>query len=395
MLISVRKHPALLCRSALACLVMGAWQASSFAQSSATVGGDHAEATAGKPFTLHLTFDTAATCEHHINFPLSNPSAGQILSLQGALAVGQSTADVSEIISKDFSGEFVSNLPYGGKPSLGPCAGYSVYKQLSIPTVTLNVKAIPDPNSYPSTAKVELSLTQEQFLDTKIAQLNTLSSQIDTRVDADGRDTRELRNFLATIVDKAEADLTITEQEYQRVMLKPGESLPPFFADFHRKYISLHEELRAPIPGERANLNTEGHLIYVQQTLQKRSPAANPPRSNNQSGSFPIVATGVKSLVEENASTYRVVKARGSHPTFHATFESHPDGATLYYRPEFDPNFQTWSKPTDIDGADFPIGWYVFKFHRDDCLDEPVRTINPGENTNPDVSVEFVRCKKK
>jgi hypothetical protein len=393
---SVHTRCTMLCGSALACFfMMGAWETLSFAQSSATVSGDHAEATAGQPFTLHLTFDAAATCEHGINFALGNLSAGQVVLLQGRLVVGQSTADVSSVISKDASGEFLSNTPTFGKPTLVPCSGYSIYKELSVPTVTVNIKPIPDPNSYPSTAKVELSLTQEQFLDTKIAQLNTLLSQIDTRIDADGRDTRELRNFLAGIVDKAEAYLTTTEKEYQRVMLKPGESLPPFFADFHRKYSDLHAELRAPIPGERASLTTEAHLFYVQQPLQRRPPVANLPPSNNQSGSSPIVAIGVKSLVEDNASTYKIVKVRGSQPKFHATFESRPDGATLYYRPEFDPNFQTWSKPTNIDGADFPLGWYVFKFHRDDCQDEPVRTINPNENVNPDISVEFVRCKKR
>jgi hypothetical protein len=395
MLMSVHKHRAMLCKSALACLFVSAWQTLSIAQSSATVSGDHAEATAGQPFTLHLTFDTAATCDHGINFPLANQSGSQAVMLQGTLAVGQDTADVRTVISKDFSGEFVSNSPASGKPQLVPCSGYSIYKELSIPTVTLNVKPIPDPNSHPSTVKVELSLTQEQFLDTKIAQLNTLLSQIDTRVDADGHDSRELRNFLAGIVDKAEAYLTMTEKEYQRVILKPGESLPPFFADFHRKYDDLHAELRAPIPGERATLTTEAHLIYVQQTLQRRPPVGSLPPSNNQSGSSPIVATGVKSLVEDNASTYKIVKVRGSQPKFHATFESQPDGATLYYRPEFDPNFQTWSKPTNIYGADLPLGWYVFKFHRDDCQDEPVRTINPNENVDPDISVEFVRCKKR
>jgi hypothetical protein len=189
--------------------------------------------------------------------------------------------------------------------------------------------------------------------------------------------------------------LTTTEKEYQRVILKPGESLPPFFADFHRKYGDLHAELRAPIPGERASLTTKVHLFYVQQPLQKRPPAPNLPPSNNRSGSRPIVVTGVKSLVQDNSSTYKTVKVQGGQPKFHATFESHPDGATLYYRPEFEPNFQTWAKPTNIDGADLPLGWYVFKFHRDDCQDEPVRTIDPNENVNPDISVEFARCKKK
>jgi hypothetical protein len=370
-------------------------QASSYSQTSATVSGNEAETTAGQSFTLHLTFDKAATCEHYIQVMLGKVDSSEGISLGGVLATGKDAADATGDIPKDFYGQFVSNSTTYGKPTLRPCAGYSASKVLDMPTVTLNVKAIPDPNSYPTAARVELSLTQEQFLDTKVAQLSNLTSKIDTRVDDDGRDTRQLRDFLADIITKAEADLTTTEKEFQRLILKKDESLPPFFNDFHRKYAHLRTELDAPIPGERAGLTVSAHLVYVQQTLQRRPSDSSPGRSGNRSGSTPNVANGTKALIEDNASAYKIVKVQGSQPKFHATFESIPDQATLYYRPEFEPNFETYSKPTNIGGADFPLGWYVFKFHRDDCQDEPVRTINANEDTNPDVSVEFAKCKKR
>jgi hypothetical protein len=108
----------------VACLLMAAWQSLSFAQSSATVSGDHAEATAGQPFTLHLTFDTAATCEHRVQLALGNQSKMESFVLQGTLGVGQSVTDVSiDRISNDYSGEFVSNMTMFGKPQLLPCRG--------------------------------------------------------------------------------------------------------------------------------------------------------------------------------------------------------------------------------------------------------------------------------
>jgi hypothetical protein len=41
------------------------------------------------------------------------------------------------------------------------------------------------------------------------------------------------------------------------------------------------------------------------------------------------------------------------------------------------------------------LATFVFKFHMDGCDDEPVVTIDPYNDTRPDVSVEFKRCPKK
>jgi hypothetical protein len=111
---------------------------------------------------------------------------------------------VSTVVPEDYHGEFHS---VASGSVLFPCQGYSVQKPFTATPVTINVRGIPDPNNYPAKADVVLSLTQKQFLDTKIAELNDLSGQIDTRAERSGNDSVELRAFLAGIVEKAEVDL--------------------------------------------------------------------------------------------------------------------------------------------------------------------------------------------
>jgi hypothetical protein len=379
---------------AISCVFIAAGQTLCCAQSSATISGDHAEVTAGQPLTLHLTFDTAASCDRRIYVPLGNVETDFSIELTGTLQTGKNTADVATGIPKDFEGKFVSNNVRYGMPSLGPCPGYSITKKFAAPSISVNVKPIPDPNSYPTSAVVELTLTQNQFLATKIAELEELSSAIDTKVEADGRDSAELRTFLAEIVETAQADLAKTEQEYRTQLLRPNEPVPAFFADFRKQYADLHTELKAPVPGTRASSMEPAHMVYVQETLKRRSPTSSPTRSGNRSGTTPMVANSVKSTLGDNASAYKTVQTTG-RATFHAQFESIPTGATLYYRQAIEPDFSTWSKTTNISGADFTLATFVFKFQLDNCDDEPVRTINPYENTNPDVSVEFKKCRKR
>jgi hypothetical protein len=267
-------------------------------------------------------------------------------------------------------------------------------KPYSATPVTFNVRGIPDPNSYPSKADVALSLTQKQFLDTKVTELNDLSGQIDTRVEENGIDSVELRDFLAAIVEKAEADLLATERQYRTELLKPTDPLPAFFADFRRQYEALHVELKAPIPGTRASVEEPARLLYVQQTLKRRPPSEAPAKGRNLSGTSPAIARATKSTVDDNAAAYRIVNSTG-RALFHAQFMSLPTGATLYYRQAILPEFNAWSSKTDISGADFELATFVFKFHKDECEDEPVVTVDPYEDTHPVVSVEFRRCGKK
>lgn len=355
---------------------------------------DHGEVTAGDTLNMVVVFDRPTTCNQTARVYLMGKDGNQALDFRGQLEAGKDTATLSFTIPKDYHGQF-HLVPEGSL--LFPCEGYSVNKPFTAAPVTLNVRGIPDPNNYPVKAEVVLSLTQRQFLDTKVAELNDLSGQIDTRVEQSGNDSVELRTFLTGIVEKAESDLQVTERQYRQELLKPTDPLPAFFADFRRQYSALHDELKAPIPGTRANVEQSARLLYVQQPLKRRSPSDTPPKGRNLSGTSPAIARATKSTINDNAAAYGVVNSTGKpgRPEFHAQFESLPTGATIYYRQAILTQFNVWSSKTDTSGADFELATFVFKFHKDGCDDEPVRTIDPYSDTHPNISVEFKRCGKK
>ena len=314
------------------------------------------------------------------------------LTLRGTLPSGQSAAQVSIAIPKDYAGQFKVVSP--GQTELLPCDGYSVAKQFTMQPLAINVRAIPDPNKYPSNANGAFTLTQKQFLETKAVELKDLSGQIDTRVEANGIDSANLRIFLANIVEKAQADLQATERQYRAEILKPGDPFPDFFADFQRQYDALRTELKAPTPGPKASAYAPVHLVYAQQELKKRPPANTSSPGHNESGTSPAIARATKQSIDDNAAAYRVVSSTG-RPVFHVRFASQPTGATIYYRQAIMPDFQMWSSPTEVHDAELTLATFIFKFHKDGCDDEPVVTVDPYNDTNPDVSVEFRRCSKK
>jgi hypothetical protein len=369
------------------------------AQSSATIKMDGGEVTAGDTVNMVVTFDRPATCSQTARVYMAGPSSngGENLDFRGQLEAGKDTTTLSTTIPKDYAGQFHTLTDNSSASFLFPCPGYSINKPFSVTPVTFSVRGIPDPNSYPSKAEAVLSLTQQQFLGTKVAELNDLSSQIDTYVEENGDDLLPLRKFLAGIVEKAQADLEATERQYRADLLKPTDSPPAFFADFRLQYEQLHVELMAPIPGTRAGTEEPARLVYVQQTLKRRPPTQAPPKGRNLSGTVPSIARTTRSVVDDNASAYGIVDSTGkpSRPEFHAQFMSIPTGATLYYRQAILPDFKMWSSETNIAGADFELATFVFKFHKDECEDEPVRTVDPYEDTHPIVSVEFKRCGKK
>ncbi len=171
-------------RSAIICLLGAMGLSPAYSQSSATIKMDHGEVTAGDTLSMVVAFDKPATCSQTVRFYMTTtvPNAYQALDFRGELEAGKATTTLSTIVPKDYRGEFHSAADGS---FLFPCQGYSVNKPYTATPMTLNVRGIPDPNNYPAKADVVLSLTQKQFLDTKIAELNNLSGQIDTRVETE------------------------------------------------------------------------------------------------------------------------------------------------------------------------------------------------------------------
>lgn len=381
-------------RIAIFCLLGSMLSATSYGQSSATVKMDHGEVSGSeRTVTISVVLDEPSPCTTDAQMTMtvpntpSHPGALQV-PFQGPVKAGEKNITLTAKVPKDYYGDF-----HAQNGILYPCEGYSYPKPFSTDALELNVLALPDTKTYPEKAAVALSLTQKQFLTTKAAELDDLATQIDARVEQDGSDTDNLRRFLVVIVNKAETDLRSTERQYKTEILKPTEALPAFFEDFNRQYQHLLEELNAPIPGTSASLEPYPQLLYVQDTLKRRPPSSPHPPGRNLSGTSPGSARNVKASVKDNSSAYKIVNATGE-AKFHIKLGSQPPGATVKYRQVILPDYTDLSRKTNMADEEFSLATSVFKFHKDSCEDEPVVTIDPYNDREPDITVEFKRCHK-
>jgi len=365
------------------------------AQSNAQLTLPQANVDAGDTVSANLTLGTPAACaaQVRVDFSIKNANGGTIdqFSMIGQVSKGDTSAHLTTTLARDRQG----GIYHPEKGILFPCPGYENVKYFQVPDLPVTVRAIPDPNVYPTSADLVLSVTQKQFFDTKIAQLSKLEVQLTTKIEGRAADLPELRVFLTQIVESAEQDLTVTEGEYREQILKSKESpLPAFFADFHAQYQTLRVQLKAPIPGlGRANPVSHAKLIYVQQ-LKKRNPAEPNAVPQNLAGTYPSSAKDVRGTISDNESAYRIVKETG-RITFDAELSSSPKGAHIFYKKLVDDSYSDYSGMTDIQKASFELATWNFKFHKDGCTDEPVWQLNPYQDTRRQVYVEFVNCRRR
>ena len=247
------------------------------AQSDARIDLPEASLTVGDSLVASVTFESPAPCPAQIGVTFAHSQdTGRGFQVLGNIAEGEKTVKLTAPIPRDFpGGEYVA----ASQGRMWPCPGYSDMRTFSVPARRITVKALPDTNQYPAKAELSLSVTQKKFLDTKVAELSALSGKLDTGLKENSAETPQLRTFLIGIVDSAEDALSITERQYREQILKPQDSLPAFFKDFHAQYQALRIDLRAQIPGiPRASGETVAALIYVQ--LKTRPP------SGDLSGTF-------------------------------------------------------------------------------------------------------------
>jgi hypothetical protein len=69
-----------------------------------------------------------------------------------------------------------------------------------------------------------------------------------------------------------------------------------------------------------------------------------------------------------------------------------PAGARVAYRRTTQPDFADYPTPTDVTIATFPMAYLLFRFHKDNCGDDQFLRINPWENPNAPIKVEFTKC---
>jgi hypothetical protein len=175
-------------------------------------------------------------------------------------------------------------------------------------------------------------------------------------------------------------------------MLTVKDTSPAFFADFRAQYEALETELGAPIPGVGARIAplSGAHLVYVGQ-LVTRATKGQSDRSGDLGNTSPTIVTAVRKTINDNAAAYKYIKNSG-RITFDAMLESYPSDAQIKYKKLIDDTFQDYSGHTKVEKATFELATWIFEFHKDGCTDEPVVRIDPYEDMQPDVYVEFNHC---
>lgn len=375
-------------RSACATLMLTCYSLAK-AQSSAQISLAEGVYTAGDTIELILTFKEPATCNTVAYIQFTDGNQHLVEAGPSPVKTGETAMTMRYQLPRDTrAGEYKTSRAY-----LNPCPGYQYARDFTVPTTTLRINAYSDQIHYPESADVRLSLTQTQFLDTKIDELDSLDGKLTTAIERNAADLRPLRDLLIGTVKSAEDALTVTERQYQQAM-KPQDTFPVFFADFHAQYQALQVQLNAPIPGTgKASAQRTPTLLYVQQ-LKNRTPDQGTKKPENLSNTYPMAVSAVRQTLKDNSSAYRIVRDTGKD-MFDAQFISIPTGALISYRKLIDKNFLDYSSSTDVRGATFHLAYWTFKLHKEGCTDDQIKLINPFEDHHPVVSVEFSHCRAK
>jgi hypothetical protein len=349
-------------------------------------GGNY---TAGdpEPVGANVTLNTPVSCDAYLYVRFRG--ADHIVALNTSIKAGEQSVKVKARLPRDLpGGEYKFFDAF-----LTPCDGDADQKPISLQGApqTFLVTAYPTPNRYPTGAEVALTVSQRQFFDTKILELNGLSVQLTNHLEDGAADTPQLHGFLIQLVKSARAALDLTEQQYRTQIMKSEGKSPAFFADLRKQYDDLVLDLSNPAPGTTAGSARRPSLVPVQAQLQKRTPQTQP--TNNRSGTLPPSAGKVDSTLTDNAAAYKYVRTTG-RLTFDATLKSLPTGASVQYREVLDSEFTDYSSLTNISGATFELATYIFKFSKAGCADRKLR-INPYQDPHPDIEVEFNDCIRK
>ncbi len=373
-------------RDCAACLVLGAVYAGigfAQAQTDARISVSQGTINAGDSLVVILTdLDFPSPCDTRIGVVFrSTTPGGQAFGASGTIKKGETS---STLKVADLPFDFPAGVFTSQEGDLSPCPGYTQARTFTVPTITVTVKAIPDSNQYPTSAKILLSFTQKQFLNSKSSELGDLNTKLYTYATQNPANTPQLRRYLAGVVVAAEDALTATEKQYREQMESKG-PLPAFFADFHAQYQGLRSDLlgEPPIEQPTASAGSVASIVYVQ--LQKG------PSGLRLLDKMPADAIAVHNVIGDNQAAYQLIAANGE-AIFHARITSVPTGARIRYKKLIDDEYEDYSKPTDVPDATFELATTLFVFQKDGCKDDgPVR-INPYEDTHP-VIVGKLHCK--
>jgi hypothetical protein len=143
---------------------------------------------AGDTLTADLTLETPAACDQTVLVQYNTTGNTAIIQFRGQVAKGATNVHLTVQVPHDRK----SDVYHSTKGYLVPCPGFEAQREFDIPTADITVRAVPDPNVYATKADVTVSVTQKQFLDTKIAELDNLDQRITTRIEGHAADVNDL-----------------------------------------------------------------------------------------------------------------------------------------------------------------------------------------------------------
>jgi len=336
---------------------------------------------AGEQVKGNVTLDTPSPCDGYFRVTFSLDSAPDLngRELPGRATKGTQTIPFSGGMSfDDAGGDFTS-------ASAGlTCDGYRNPHLLTLSNkVHFTIIPVPDTNLYPTQAKVELNVSQRQFLEAKAHELDRLLVRLANGIELYPSTTESQKQFLVSIIESAQLALNDSEGEYRKQILKPGQAIPVFFEDFREHYSDLEIEIKArKIVGE----SIAPHLELTQ--LKKRPKSQSPAKPST---TLTPDAAAASHLMEDNAKAYRYVEETGG-AIFTTALLSIPAGARVAYRRTTQPDFTDYPTPTDVTIATFPMAYLLFRFHKENCGEDQYLRINPWDDPKAPIKMEFTKC---
>jgi hypothetical protein len=360
-------------------LILSALSAETQAQSSATVSLERVVMNAGEMITGNLTLDVAPTCNGHLGVDFvsdSTPHRGG-LGLTGTTRIGNRVVLVlGQTSFDDPGGAFTSGT------ATFQCDGYRTTHPLTLSDkLHITIVPVPDTNAYPTRVRVELNVSQKQFLETKAHEVDDLLIRFANGIQKYPSTTQVQKDFLVSVIDAAQSALNDAEKEYRKQVLKSDQSLPIFFEDFREHYQDLRTEVRAP---KAAGALESPHLVLAQ--LKKR------PNQQKPSNSLTPDAEATQHLLEDNKRAYKYVEETGG-AIFTTELISIPAGARVSYRRTTQPDFIDYATLTNVTAATFPMAYLAFKFHKDNCGEDQYLRIDPWDDPKAPIEMEFTKCR--
>ncbi len=178
------------------------------------------------------------------------------------------------------------------------------------------------------------------------------------RLGKDAADTSELRAYLTFILKSADAALTKTQSEYEKVSGKNLSPNPIFFEDLHLRYQALITDVNDP-RFRGAAAEQSGHLVEVQ--LKTRPAGSGAPTFT---GSYPPVALAAIDLIRLNLNIYAYLLDQGTD-SFTVVLRSIPSGASISVTRIGQP-IQQLSIKTNAEKT-LPLAEYTFIFEMPGC----------------------------